>query len=98
MPSTVLRIGCAMLRRNQGCQPIYGEGGNSLDEDDDDPERPTIVCIEQFDPLVGAGYWVPEMIDAAGGISAIVNSCEPPKQFTLDDLRTADSRCDCVST
>jgi len=30
-------------------------------------KRPTVACIEWFDPLMAAGNWIPEMIDLAGG-------------------------------
>ena len=30
--------------------------------------RPRVVCIEWADPLYLAGHWVPELVDAAGGI------------------------------
>lgn len=29
--------------------------------------RPTVACIEWFDPLMAAGNWVPELVDFAGG-------------------------------
>ena len=29
--------------------------------------RPSIACIEWIDPLMGAGNWVPELVDRAGG-------------------------------
>jgi len=29
--------------------------------------RPAVVCVEWTDPLMAAGHWVPEMVDAAGG-------------------------------
>ena len=29
--------------------------------------RPTIACIEWLDPLMAAGNWIPELVDAAGG-------------------------------
>ncbi len=30
--------------------------------------RPTVACIEWTDPLMGAGNWVPELVELAGGI------------------------------
>ena len=29
--------------------------------------RPTVACIEWFDPLMAAGNWVPELVEIAGG-------------------------------
>jgi iron complex transport system substrate-binding protein len=30
-------------------------------------ERPRVACIEWIEPLMGAGNWVPELVDLAGG-------------------------------
>ncbi len=30
-------------------------------------ERPTVACIEWFEPLMAAGNWIPELVEAAGG-------------------------------
>jgi iron complex transport system substrate-binding protein len=30
-------------------------------------KRPTVVCVEWFDPLMVGGNWVPEMVELAGG-------------------------------
>ena len=30
--------------------------------------RPSIACIEWIDPLMHAGNWLPELVDAAGGV------------------------------
>jgi iron complex transport system substrate-binding protein len=30
-------------------------------------KRPSVVCVEWFDPLMAAGNWVPEMVELAGG-------------------------------
>ncbi|HEY3913218.1 MAG TPA: cobalamin-binding protein [Verrucomicrobiae bacterium] len=30
-------------------------------------KRPTVACIEWFEPLMAAGNWIPEMVDLAGG-------------------------------
>ena len=31
------------------------------------PERPTVACIEWFEPLMAAGNWIPQLVEAAGG-------------------------------
>lgn len=31
------------------------------------PRRPTVACLEWFDPLMAAGNWVPELVELAGG-------------------------------
>ena len=30
-------------------------------------ERPTVACIEWFEPLMAAGNWIPELVEIAGG-------------------------------
>jgi iron complex transport system substrate-binding protein len=37
-------------------------------EDKQVTRRPRILCIEWLDPLYLAGHWVPEQIEAAGGV------------------------------
>lgn len=32
------------------------------------PRKPTVACLEWLDPLMGAGNWVPEMVELAGGV------------------------------
>jgi iron complex transport system substrate-binding protein len=32
--------------------------------------RPRVVCVEWLEPLYLAGHWVPELVEAAGGIDA----------------------------
>jgi iron complex transport system substrate-binding protein len=31
--------------------------------------RPTVACLEWLDPLMGAGNWIPELVDIAGGVN-----------------------------
>ena len=33
-----------------------------------------MVCLEWLDPLMVAGHWVPEQVDAAGGIDVLGES------------------------
>lgn len=35
--------------------------------------RPTVVVVDWMDPPMVAGHWVPELIDRAGGVSAITD-------------------------
>lgn len=35
------------------------------------PERPRVVCLEWFEPLMAAGNWTPELIELAGGVSGL---------------------------
>ncbi|MGC1184878.1 MAG: cobalamin-binding protein [Candidatus Dormiibacterota bacterium] len=34
-------------------------------------ERPRVVCLEWLDPLMVAGHWVPDQVDAGGGIDVL---------------------------
>lgn len=34
-------------------------------------DRPRVVCLEWLDPLMVAGHWVPDQVDAAGGIDVM---------------------------
>jgi iron complex transport system substrate-binding protein len=34
-------------------------------------DRPRVVCLEWLDPLMVAGHWVPDQVDAAGGIDGL---------------------------
>ena len=34
-------------------------------------DRPRVVCLEWLDPLLVAGHWVPDQVDAAGGIDVL---------------------------
>lgn len=39
-------------------------------------KRPRVFCMEWADPVFCAGHWVPEMVDAAGGVDAIARRGE----------------------
>ena len=34
-------------------------------------KRPTVACVEWFEPLMAAGNWVPEMVELAGGCDVL---------------------------
>jgi len=40
------------------------------------PARPRVVAIEWLDPVWPAGHWVPEQIDAAGGVALLASAGE----------------------
>ena len=51
-------------------------------------ERPRTVCLDWLEPLFLAGHWVPEMVELAGGLDAMVKRGEKsrrvePKEVTL---------------
>ncbi len=41
--------------------------------------RPRVVCLEWMDPIYVGGHWVPEMVDAAGGVDVMGRSGEPSR-------------------
>ncbi len=56
--------------------------------------RPRVACIEWMDPVIAAGHWVPEMVQIAGGIDALVEPGAPSPRLDFD--RLADSSPDVV--
>ena len=51
--------------------------------------RPRVVAIEWLDPPYCAGHWLPEMIDAAGGIDALAAPGEHSRQIEWPEIRAA---------
>ena len=52
-----------------------------------EPSR--IACIEWLDPLMAAGNWVPELVDAAGGTSDLVEAGTHSPWLEFSDLQRA---------
>ncbi len=48
--------------------------------------RPRVACIEWFEPLIGAGNWVPELVNIAGGEYALAEVGEHSTTLTWDSL------------
>ena len=51
--------------------------------------RPRIVCLEWLSPLYVGGHWIPEMVDAAGGLDVLGHAGEPSRQVTMEEVRDA---------
>ena len=51
---------------------------------------PTVACIEWMDPVIAAGHWVPEMVEIAGGIDALVRPGSPSIRIDFSQLIEAD--------
>jgi iron complex transport system substrate-binding protein len=49
-----------VIELRRGFEDIRGRAARTGD-------KPTVVCIEWFDPLMTAGNWVPELVEIAGG-------------------------------
>jgi iron complex transport system substrate-binding protein len=69
------------LRRRVGA--IVGEIESS-------PSRPSVVCLEWLNPLMGAGSWIPEMVAAAGGVNLLGLPGGHAPTLTMADLCAAD--------
>ncbi len=52
--------------------------------------RQRVACIEWLDPLMGAGNWMPELIEAAGGASLFGKAGEHSSWIEFDALAAAD--------
>ncbi len=51
---------------------------------------PKIACIEWIDPLMAAGHWMPEIIEAAGGINLFGETGQASPWISWEQLITAD--------
>ncbi len=52
--------------------------------------RPRVACIEWLDPLYVGGHWVPEMVDAAGGVDVHGRAGHPSFRVTSDQVVAAE--------
>lgn len=50
------------------------------------PRRPRVACLEWFDPPYGPGYWVPELIEIAGGRAGLGCAGEPARRVSWGDM------------
>src|SRR5580658_2082908 len=51
--------------------------------------RPRVACIEWLDPIYVGGHWVPEMVEAAGGIDVLGRAGQPSITVTSDRVIAA---------
>ena len=49
-------------------------------------EKPTVACLEWLDPLMGAGNWIPELVELAGGTPVLGLAGVHSGWITLDQL------------
>jgi len=52
--------------------------------------RPGVACIEWIDPLMAAGNWVPELVEAAGGINLFGTAGKHSPWMTWEELAARD--------
>jgi iron complex transport system substrate-binding protein len=53
------------------------------------PSRPRVACIEWLDPIYVGGHWVPEMVEAAGGVDILGRVGQPSFTVTSDQVIAA---------
>jgi iron complex transport system substrate-binding protein len=51
--------------------------------------RPRVALLEWTDPPYAPGHWIPEMVEAAGGVSVLGRAGEKSVRIQWDDLRAA---------
>ena len=52
--------------------------------------RPRVLALEWFDPPFAGGHWVPEMIEAAGGVDAVASPGDSSRRMSWDEVAAAD--------
>jgi iron complex transport system substrate-binding protein len=52
--------------------------------------RPTVACIEWLSPLMGAGNWVPELVEMAGGVNLFGEAGKHSPWMTWEELVARD--------
>jgi len=87
----IIRVGQAIGRESQARERVtaYTERIAALAHDQPSI-RPSVAALEWLDPLMGAGNWMPELIQLAGGDPSFGKNGEHSPWLTWDDLRLAD--------
>lgn len=52
--------------------------------------RPSVACLEWLDPLMGAGNWVPELVELAGGKNVFGTAGQHTGRLRWEELRAAN--------
>lgn len=52
--------------------------------------KPTVACLEWFEPLMTAGNWIPELVEIAGGVNIGSEPGQHSPWFDWDQLLAAD--------
>ncbi len=53
-------------------------------------DRPDVLVLEWADPPFSAGHWVPDMVEAAGGIALLASSGERSRRLSWDEIDATD--------
>ncbi len=49
----------------------------------------SVFCLEWSEPRFSAGHWVPEMVEAAGGLPVLAEKGQPSREVAWHEVRTA---------
>lgn len=86
-------LGAALDRKDAGAQLVARLRGR-LDAvrkvATTESTRPRVACLEWLSPLYTAGHWVPDMVEAAGGIDALAQAGAASRPIEWDALTAAD--------
>jgi iron complex transport system substrate-binding protein len=52
--------------------------------------RFSVLCLEWLDPFMAAGYWMPDLVELAGGTNCFTHAGEPSPQLTWEELGKID--------
>ncbi len=52
--------------------------------------RPRVFCLEWVEPIFGAGHWVPEMVEAAGGVDSLARRGSDSVRIPWEQVRRYD--------
>ncbi len=56
----------------------------------DVPQRPRALCVSGLHPLLGAGYWMPEMVELAAGCDGLGKVGGPAYRISMEDIERYD--------
>jgi iron complex transport system substrate-binding protein len=88
----ILRVGAALdvdERANAFVAALRSDW-EDLKAATDSLERPRVLSLEWFDPPYFGGHWVPEQIEAAGGISVLGASGERSRAVSWEQIAELD--------
>lgn len=82
--------GCGVPERGAGLRDRERARVETLTREAGPGTHPTVACLEWIDPVMGCGNWIPELIERAGGRSALGNAGEHAAWSSLQDLVKLD--------
>ena len=51
--------------------------------------KPRVFCLEWLEPLMACGHWVPEQVEAAGGVEVLGRAGQPSRYVTSEEVVAA---------